>query len=62
MADKQDPSSKGTPSYPGAQGVVLTPHPLVARILQDSGEPRETVVVVGFLGAHRSERFGSHLP
>ena len=45
------PSSKGTPSYPGRAGRRSTPHPLVARILQDSGEPRETVVVVGFLGA-----------
>jgi hypothetical protein len=51
VGKKQDPSSSGTWSGPGVHGVDLTPHPMVARILNDSGEPREAVVVVGFLGA-----------
>jgi hypothetical protein len=47
---KPDPNQVEPTSDSGAQGVDLTPHPILDRITK-KGEPSEVVVVVGFLGA-----------
>ncbi len=51
MGEIPGPNEGNARPDPDVQGVDLTPHPMVERILDDSGEPREAIVAVGFLGA-----------
>jgi hypothetical protein len=57
VAATADPGDEGTRSKSGKQDVGLTPHPIIARLLNESGEPLETVVVEGFLGEVDSRGF-----
>lgn len=50
MGEKRDLSGGEPRSESGVPGVDLTPHPIGTTILDESGEPRETALVVGFLG------------
>jgi len=48
--------SKGeTQAEAVGQDLDRTPHPIVARILDESGQPRETLVVLGYLGSPDDE-------
>jgi hypothetical protein len=50
VAATADPGSAGSRTKTGREDVDLMPHPILARLLDKSGEPLETVVVEGFLG------------
>ena len=51
MANPLNRNEGGAKGNPGGQAVDFTPHPMVERILDQSGKPRDTRVLVGYLAA-----------